>query len=671
MFPLVILLVWGTATELLAKPHYDLNEAHKLFKDFTQKHGKTYEPEEYLKRLEIFKQNLADINERNAMFPETVFGITRFVDMTPEELRAGYGFKMSEDIDRIAIKLHLRPEEITAPEQWDWRDHGAVTHVKNQGHCGSCWIFSATGAIEGQYAIKHNKKVAFSEQQGLDCIKNSNDNCMGGEPPVVMKYHKRFGVVPETDYPYTGKQGTCTEDSKKVVTKVTDYTVYQPDEETLKQLVYEKGPLSVGIDPQDFSTYHSGILKPKDCNDIVCHAVLLVGYGIENGTKYWIIKDSYGPEERDHGYVKLVRGINACSMGTTFTMSCTVESFDTMFPLFLLLVVGTTAIELFEKPYYDLSDAHNLFKNFVQKHGKTYDPEEYLHRLEIFKKSLIEINERNAIHAQSVFEVTRFADLAPDERYSNMLLSEFVDETAIEMHYHPHEITAPEQWDWRDHGAVTHVKDQGYCLSCWIFCATGVIESQYAIKHGKALAFSEQQSLDCITNRYDSYDMTGRQGVDEDDLDNCSGGWPGAVMAYHEKFGVVLEKDYPYKGVQSETCIEDTKKVITKVTGHTVLKSTDEETLKQLVYEKGPLSVAIDPMDLTFHKKGIVYPHDCSNLVCHGVLLVGYGVENGTKYWILKDSGGLERGDQGYFKLVRGINACTMGTTYTAYCTVA
>ncbi|XP_047987094.1 cathepsin L-like proteinase [Leguminivora glycinivorella] len=333
-----------------------------------------------------------------------------------------------------------------------------------------------------------------------------------------------------------------------------------------------------------------------------------------------------------------------------------------MFPLFFFVIVriGNNAIELFEKPYYDLSDAHNLFKHFIQEHGKKYDPEEYLHRLEIFKKSLIEINERNAIHAQSVFEVTRFADLAPDERYSNMLLSEFVDETAIEMHYHPHEITAPEQWDWRDYGAVTHVKNQGDCGSCWIFSATGAIEGQYAIKHAKTLAFSEQQSLDCINHPYEY----------ETHADNCGGGLPGTVMAYHEIFGVVLEKDYPYKEIQS-TCTEDPKKVVTKVTGYKVLNSTDEETLKQLVYEKGPLAVAIDPMDLTFHKKGILYPHHCTNLIGHAVLLVGYGIENGTKYWILKDSYGLERGNQGYFKLVRGINACTMGTTYTAYCTVA
>ncbi|XP_061708160.1 procathepsin L-like [Cydia pomonella] len=328
MFPLIVLLVWGIAAESLSlvKPYYELNEAHNHFKNFVQKHGKTYDPEEYLKRLAIFTENLADINERNAMFPQTVFDITGFTDLTPEEIKAGYGMKMlDEEIDKIATKLHLPPENITAPEQWDWRDHEAVTHVKNQGKCGSCWIFSATGAIEGQYAIKHKKMIAFSEQQALDCIKNDQSNCDGGKPDAVMAYHETFGVVPEKDYPYTGTPSTCTEDPKKVVTKVKDYKVYQPDEETLKQLVYENGPLSVSIDPADFSTYHSGILYPKDCKDYNCHAVLLVGYGIENGTKYWIIKDSYGPEERDQGYVKLVRGVNACSMGTKYTLACTVE----------------------------------------------------------------------------------------------------------------------------------------------------------------------------------------------------------------------------------------------------------------------------------------------------------------------------------------------------------
>ncbi|XP_063375990.1 procathepsin L-like [Cydia fagiglandana] len=327
MSPLFLLLVVGiSAEQLLEKPYYDLSDAHNHFKNFVQKHGKTYDPEEYLKRLAIFTENLADINERNAMFPQTVFDVTRFADMTPEEIKAGYGMKMrGEDIDKIAIELRLRPEEITAPEQWDWRDHGAVTHVKNQGECGSCWIFSAIGAIESQYAIKHNQSLAFSEQQGLDCIKFLGNNCAGGYPDIVAAYHKKIGVVPEKDYPYTGKPSTCTEDPKKVVTKVTGFVVYKTNEETLKQLVYEKGPLSVALDPADFPTYHSGILYPKNCKDYICHAVLLVGYGVENGTKYWILKDSYGPEVRDQGYVKLVRGINACSMGTEYSMSCTVE----------------------------------------------------------------------------------------------------------------------------------------------------------------------------------------------------------------------------------------------------------------------------------------------------------------------------------------------------------
>ncbi|XP_061708159.1 uncharacterized protein LOC133518470 [Cydia pomonella] len=325
-----------------------------------------------------------------------------------------------------------------------------------------------------------------------------------------------------------------------------------------------------------------------------------------------------------------------------------------MSPLFLLLVVGIAADHLLEKPYYDLDDAHNLFKNFVLEYGKIYDPEEYLYRLEIFKESLIEINLRNAMHPQSIYEITRFADLKFDERYGPRILEEDIDETAIELHFLPEEITAPEQWDWREHGAVAHVKNQGKCGSCWIFSATGAIEGQYALKHNQNLAFSEQQSLDCV------YFMG----------NNCLGGFPDEVMKYHEKFGVVLEKDYPYKAKQL-TCHEDPSKVVTKVTSHQVYKKIDEETLKQLVYEKGPLSVAIDPADLPFHKKGILYPHYCSNWVRHAMLLVGYGIENGTKYWILKDSYGLDNGDQGFFKLVRGINACSMGTTYTASCTVA
>ncbi|XP_063375998.1 cathepsin L-like proteinase [Cydia fagiglandana] len=261
------------------------------------------------------------------------------------------------------------------------------------------------------------------------------------------------------------------------------------------------------------------------------------------------------------------------------------------------------------------------------------------------------------MHAQSVFEVTRFADLTVEERRS-LFGTSLVDEELelVTKQLGPKEITAPENWDWRDHGAVTHVKDQLGCGSCWIFAATGVIEGQYAIKHKKLLSFSEQQSLDCIV----------RKGWPH----NCAGGNPYMVMDYHKKFGVVLEKDYPYTGNES-TCHEDHTKVVTKVTGYTIYKIVDEETLKQLVYETGPLSIAIDDSDLAFHKKGILYPQKCKDDITHALLLVGYGVENGTKYWILKNSFGIENGDQGYFKLVRGINACSIGITYALTCTVA
>ncbi|XP_047987093.1 thiol protease aleurain-like [Leguminivora glycinivorella] len=326
-----------------------------------------------------------------------------------------------------------------------------------------------------------------------------------------------------------------------------------------------------------------------------------------------------------------------------------------MFPIFVLLILSTAAAEVFEKPYYDLSDAHNLFKEFVQKYGKAYNSEEYSQRLEVFKESIVEINERNAMHAETVFDITQFADLTFEERRS--LSGSLVEdlEMVTELELGLEEITAPEEWDWRDQGIVTPVKSQMGCGSCWIFASIGVIESQYAMKHKKLLSFSEQQGVDCIVQEHVPY--------------NCAGGLPYLVMDYHKKVGVVLEKDYPYRGKQS-ACQVDPTKVVTKVMDYTVYQTVDEETLKQLVYQMGPLAVAIDDADILFHKKGIVYPHDCKSKPTHAILLVGYGVENGTKYWILKNSFGTDSGEQGYVRLVRGINACAIRTQATT-CTVA
>ncbi|XP_063617190.1 procathepsin L-like [Cydia splendana] len=337
MFLLIPLLVVISASAQ-SPPYYDIGDADNLFKEFVQKHGKTYNPEEYLTRLDIFKQNLKRINERNARYPQNEVGINRFTDLIIEERRQYLGFKCFDAAsDGRAIRLEYPAEAITAPDQFDWRDHDAATHVKDQGHCQSSWVFSATGNIEGQYAIKHKELIAFSDQEGLDCAQYDNrkrNTCMDGWPDDLMKhyqYHddeKEWYLSPESEYPYTGIPTICQtmKGNKTHVTAVTSFQLLVPkDEETLKQFLYETGPLAVGLDSSELYEYTKGIYKPVECKGEADHAVLLVGYGIENGKKYWTLKNSWGEGWGEKGYFRLVRGEKACYMGLSYTATCTVS----------------------------------------------------------------------------------------------------------------------------------------------------------------------------------------------------------------------------------------------------------------------------------------------------------------------------------------------------------
>ncbi|XP_063376935.1 procathepsin L-like isoform X1 [Cydia fagiglandana] len=318
--PIVLATVCLASSTVLAaydKPLYDVEEAESLFKEFLQEHKKVYNRREYYERLEIFKQTLKTINEQNEQFPDTVFALNRFADLKPHELECYRGFKLPKDINLTNVEITEGLD--SAPESFDWRTKNKVTHVKDQGQCGSCFIFSAVGDIEGQYAIKHGQLVALSEKQALDCL--TVGTCQGGYMEKVMQElaQRQMKLDKEEDYvPYEAKKGTCKNDPSKGLVQCTSGVRKQiMDEEQLKAELANRGPISIAINANDFGNYQSGVLLPNLCKgQQVDHAVLLVGYGEENGKKFWIIKNSWGTGWGEEGYVRILRGVNACGIGT-------------------------------------------------------------------------------------------------------------------------------------------------------------------------------------------------------------------------------------------------------------------------------------------------------------------------------------------------------------------
>lgn len=243
-------------------------------------------------------------------------GHNQFSGLSNDEFRNNVLSKKFEN--NLFDDLALNQTYAALPSSVDWVKSGAVTPVKDQGQCGSCWSFSATGALEGAYYIKHGELVSFSEQQLVDCdtIKNGGSDlgCNGGEMDNAFKWiSKNNGLCTENDYPYvsgtTKTGGTCK--TSCAVVKYSDIIKYvdvQHSDDALMSAIAGQ-PVSVAIeaDQLDFQLYKSGVFTGK-CGTNLDHGVLAVGYGTENGQDYYKVKNSWGVTWGQSGYILLGRG---------------------------------------------------------------------------------------------------------------------------------------------------------------------------------------------------------------------------------------------------------------------------------------------------------------------------------------------------------------------------
>lgn len=282
--------------------------------------------------MSIFTENVEKVRHQNKLFNDRnktfKIGLNQFGDVTFSEFLKMN--EVNEEIVQVPDEVFFDPVRFEADETYvklplsfDWRDYGVVSNVKDQSVCGSCYAMAAVGSIESQLMIKTGKLIDLSVQEIVDCAGDYESwGCEGGIKYRVYDYVKdKGGLSSSNDYPLEGVQLQCKRTKlSQIPIQLKSYVEVPPnDEDVLKYAVTKVGPIAVSIDinQESFMRYSAGIYDEPNCTTNTNHAALLVGYGVEGGKDFWILKNSYGSNWGESGYIRIARNSdNLCGIAT-------------------------------------------------------------------------------------------------------------------------------------------------------------------------------------------------------------------------------------------------------------------------------------------------------------------------------------------------------------------
>ena len=296
------------------------------FIDFTVKFNKQYSSQqEFEYRFSVYLKNLEVAAKLNGKGSDRVFGVTKFMDLTPFEFKAQYLMRTVPELSRYPGSECEWDDAAPIVSSFDWRSKGAVTPVYNQGQCGSCWAFSVTEAVESKWFLAGNQLTQLSVQQVVSCDP-LDEGCSGGLPYLAYNYiASAGGLEGYSAYPYVSGNGTtgqCKFNSADVVAKISSfcYPTKTNNETAMASYLQTTAPYSVCVDASTWQFYRAGIIKAATCGDEIDHCVMVTGFGTaSDGTPYWMVRNSWGTDWGQQGYLQVERGNNACAISNLAT----------------------------------------------------------------------------------------------------------------------------------------------------------------------------------------------------------------------------------------------------------------------------------------------------------------------------------------------------------------